>query len=79
MQQKFKKITNGLNIEILKEPREIVYNTIVSINGKGFKIKSTVITFRNHMLIHCGNVPFYLYFPLLVIIIFIIINPILKY
>ena len=34
---KFKKLANNLNIEILQETKEFVYDTIVSINGKVLK------------------------------------------
>ena len=29
--------------------------------SKGFKIKSTNITFKNHLLIHCGKLPSHYY------------------
>ena len=57
------KTNNAVNTEILKEPKEIVYDAIASINGKGFRIKSTDVTFRNHVLVHFGKLPFPLLFP----------------
>ena len=46
--EKFEKIANDLNIELLKESEGFVYDTVVSIaNGKNVKIEPIDLTFKN--------------------------------
>ena len=61
MQRHLYKLAIGLNIKILKEPKDFLYDNFWSINGKDFKMKYTDITFRNPMLIYCGKFLPYFY------------------